>query len=212
MFRKVFTTVILMFAAVMVFAQANDLKPWGNWIKVSDPNLPKVDHSSQDKVIEAYWEAMASRNGALLWSLVPPKYQKHPNAAAIKKGYINGAFQTFPIELSKELRTAMKNPAVLKKLVENGKKEFQANMVQIDGKWYMDFIGKTIESLASAKIPPKPAAVDHSSKTKVLFSFMLGLYYEDDDLVWNALDPNLRVDEKGKKGIAKHKKVCYNTL
>ena len=32
---------------------------------------------------------------------------------------------------------------------------------------------------------------------------MLGLYYEDDDLVWNALDPNLRVDEKGKKGIAK---------
>ena len=42
----------------------------------------------------------------------------------------------------------------------------------------------------------------------MLMSFFLGIYYENDDLVWNCMNPEIRKQFKGRsyKGIAKNVK------
>lgn len=185
MFQKMITVIILTFAFLM--ASAQELK---------------IDHSSRESLMVSFWEAMGTRNGDLLWKLVPPKYQNHPKAAMFKNGFVNSSMQSFPEELSKNVLAGMKDPEIRKNLIQNGIEEFKSNLVQIDGKWYLNFF-KPVGSMASVKIPPKPAAIDHSSKTKVQLSLLLGIYYEDDELVWNAFSPEFRGNRKAGKGFAK---------
>ena len=42
------------------------------------------------------------------------------------------------------------------------------------------------------KLPPCPKQVNHSSQNDLVLCLLLGIYYENDEIVWDCFEPSLR--------------------
>lgn len=165
-----------------------------------------VDHSSKTAVTESFWKAVVYRDHDAMWQAIPPMKMKPEVAANMKKGFIHGFFSNMPAENLRELKKIYDKPADWKAFIADVVKD--GVYVKVNGKWYIDLFKMLNQEYSDIKIPPCPKYVDHSSMNGMLMSFFLGIYYENDDLVWNCMNPEIRKQFKGRsyKGIAKNVK------
>ena len=90
-----------------------------------------------------------------------------------------------------------------KGVVAEASKEFEPYVVQSNGKWYIDMWKMIGEENKDVKLPPCPKQVNHSTQNDLVLCFLLGIYYENDEIIWDCFEPSLRNSKKAPKGLAK---------
>ena len=166
----------------------------------------KVDQTSKRAVLETFWKASIYGDGEALWKIVlTPKSKDKKVLESMKQSFVQNYFATFPVEVRNELKKIVNTPD-WKGFVDEASKEFEPYVMQLNGKWYIDVWKIWGDQTKNVKLPPCPKRVDHSSKSSMLLSFFLGIYYEKDEIVWDCFEPSLRNSKKAPKGIAREVK------
>ena len=151
-----------------------------------------VDHSSKEAIVDSFLKATAYEDGEALWqTILPVKVQTQSQLQIMKQSAVENYFKGFPAAQRAELRKIINTP-LWKNVVAEVLKEMNPYIVKVNGKWYVDLWKIVGQAFKDVKIPPCPQRVDHSSPTRLLLSFFLGVYYEKDELVWNSFSPDTR--------------------
>ena len=171
-----------------------------------------VNQTSKNAVLESFWKASIYGDRDALWSVVlPPKVKDKKHLETMKQSFVQNYFANFPLEVRNELKKIVNTPD-WKGFVDEASKEFEPYVVQSNGKWYIDMWKMIGEKNKDVKLPPCPKQVNHSTQNDLILSFLLGIYYENDEIVWNSFEPSFRkaveaqIGEKTPKGIAKNSK------
>ena len=163
----------------------------------------KVDQTSKRAVFETFWKASIYGDSDALWSIVlPPKAKDKYVLELMKQAFVKNYFAKFPLEVRKELKKIVNTPD-WKGFVAEASKEFEPYVVQLNGKWYIDMWKILGDQTKNVKLPPCPKQVNHSTQNDLNLSFLLGIYYENDEIVWDCVEPSLRNSKKAPKGLAK---------
>lgn len=168
-----------------------------------------VDHSSKEAIVDSFLKASAYEDGEALWqTFLPVKLKKQRDLQTLKKSSIENYFRGCPASARAELRKIVNTPE-WKKLIDEYLKDWDKYIIKVDGKWYIDMWKMLGQEYSNVKIPSCPGFVDHSNPTRLVLSFLLGVYYEKDELLWDCFSPEFRKAAapqsgmKTPKGIAK---------
>ncbi|MBE6406125.1 MAG: hypothetical protein E7040_08905 [Lentisphaerae bacterium] len=159
-----------------------------------------VDHSSKEAIVDSFLKASAYEDGEALWqTFLPLKLKKQRDLQSLKKSSIENYFRGCPASARAELRKIVNTPE-WKKLIDEYLKDWDKYIIKVDGKWYIDMWKMLGQEFSNVKIPPCPRFVDHSSPTRLVLSFLLSVYYENDKLMWDCFSPELRKSAEAKTG------------
>ena len=168
-----------------------------------------VDQTSKNAVLDTFWKATVYGDGEALWRVVlPPKAKDKKVSEVTKQSFVQNYFANFPLEIRRKLQQIVNTPD-WKGFVVEASKEFEPYVVQSNGKWYIDMWKMMGDETKDVKLPPCPKQVNHSSQNDLVLSLLLGIYYENDEIVWDCFEPSLRkaaAENGGKapKGFAKN--------